>query len=231
MSSRSRRLPAFVLAAALAAACQSSGHHGSFLIFGGAHAPQEDLVERVHGAKAETASAREDYGTAFRLYQRLTAPQAVELEDLSDDFSDSIDDCQERADDLAERIESVRAASEELFKGWNEELTHFSGDVLRKKSEAMLQDTQARTQRVLDALERVRTRTDPVLKKLKDYALFFNHNLNARAIATLQDTYKDFDAEFKALDAELVKAQSEIAAFLANFEKPAKDAATAPAAK
>jgi hypothetical protein len=59
-----------------------------------------------------------------------------------------------------------------------------------------------------------------VQKKLEDYALFFHHNLNARAIATLQDTYKDFDAEFKVLSAELGGAQSEVQAFLANFAEP-----------
>jgi hypothetical protein len=66
----------------------------------------------------------------------------------------------------------------------------------------------------------------PVLLKLNDYALFFDHNLNARAIATLQDTYKDFDGEFKALESELGKTQAEIAAFLAHFVElaPPKEA-------
>ncbi len=220
MLSRSQRSLALVLFACLTGACRSAGGRTSFLVFGGAHPPQEDLVERVRGAEEETHAAREDYGAAFHLYQRLTAPQAVELEDLSDDFADSIDSCEDRAKDVAERIEAIRAEADALFRGWNEELARFSGDTLRKKSEAMLLDTQARAQRVLDALERVRARTEPVLLKLQDYALFFHHNLNARAIATLQDTYKDFDGEFRALDAELGKAQAEITAFLANCEEP-----------
>jgi hypothetical protein len=53
----------------------------------------------------------------------------------------------------------------------------------------------------------------PVLQKLQDYVLFFHHNLNARAIATLEDTYKGFDGEFNALTNELVGAQREIATF------------------
>lgn len=230
MQSRTRRAIAIVLSVCLAAACQSSGRRSSFLLFGGSHTPQEDLVERVRGAESETTEAREDFATAFRLYQRLTAPQAVELDDLSDEFADSIGACEERGGDLAERSESIRAAAETLFEGWNAELARFSSDMLRKKSEAMLLDTQARAQRVQDALERVRTRSEPVQRKLADYALFFHHNLNARAIATLQDTYKDFDAEFKALMAELDQAQGEIAAFLANFEEPVP-AAEAPAKK
>jgi hypothetical protein len=220
-----------VLSACLGGACQTAGK-ASFLVFGGADTPQQDLVERVRGAEDEVKEAREDYAAAFTLYQRLTSPQAVELDDLSDDFADSFESCEERASDVAERLAAIREEADALFKGWNEELTRFSGDTLRKKSEAMMLDTQARAQRVLDALERVQARTQPVLLKLQDYALFFHHNPNARAIATLQDTYKDFDSEFKALEAELGRAQSEITAFLANFDEPVPaKAAPAPPAR
>lgn len=217
----SRSIPTLVLSLSLSlltASCRTSG--GSFLIFGGGGMPHEQLVERVRGAQPETAGAREDFGAAFNLYQRLTSPQAVELDSLSDEFTDSIEDCEDRFEDVSERIEAVREESDRLFKGWNEELTRFSNETLRKKSEAMMLDMQARTQRVIAALERVHARIQPVMQKLQDYALFFHHNLNARAIATLQDTYKEFDAESKALQSELDQAKTEVAAFLANFDAP-----------
>lgn len=213
---RTLRTVAVVLLLSLASACRSTSN-GSFLLFGGSGMPQEDLVERVRGAQDEVSEGREDFGAAFNLYQRLSAPQAVELDELSDDFADSIESCAARASDVAERIESVRGEADALFKGWNEQLARFSGETLRKKSEAMMLDTQARAQRVLAALERVEARAQPMLLKLQDYALFFHHNLNARAIATLQDTYKDFDSEFKALEGEFGKAQAEITAFLDQF--------------
>lgn len=213
---RTLRIVALALLLSFVGACRSTGK-GSFLLFGGSGTPQENLVERVRGAQGEVSESREGFGAAFNLYQRLTAPQAVELDELSDDFADSIESCKARANDVAERVESVREEADALFKGWNEELARFSGEMLRKKSEAMMLDTQARAQRVLDALERVQARTQPVLLKLQDYALFFHHNLNARAIATLQDTYKDFDSEFRSLENEFGKAQAEITAFLGQF--------------
>lgn len=219
MLDRLARLTALVFLATFSGACRSSGG-ASFLVFGGTHAPQEDLVECVQAAGAEAQDAHEDFATAFQLYQRLTAPQAAELESLSSDFEDALEDCEERADDLAEHIESVRREQQSLVKGWNDELARFSGEVLRKKSEAMLRDTETRSQRVLSALERAQASLAPVLLKLQDYALFFHHNLNARAIATLQDTYKDFDDEFRALATEFTQAEQEIQAFLANFVEP-----------
>jgi chromosome segregation ATPase len=224
---RIARTTALLLSVCLTGACQSSGS-SSFLVFGGGDTPQGDLVERVRGAQDEVTEAREDYDAAFTLYQRLTAPQAVELDELSDDFTDSIESCEDRAQDLAERVEGIRGEADTLFTGWNEELTQFSGELLRRKSEAMMLDTQARAQRVMDALERVQTRTQPVLLKLQDYALFFHHNLNARAIATLQDTYKEFDSEFRALQAELGKAEAEIETFLTEYVEQQAAAAAQP---
>ena len=214
------RTAAVALLAGLSLACRTTNGKVSFLLFGGPDSPQADLVDRVEGAQEESREIEQDFTAAFQLYQRLSAPQAVELEELSDDFSDSLDSCENRAEDLAERLEDVRRDADQLFKGWNEELARFSGDALRKKSEVLLLDTQTRTQRVLVALEHLQERMRPVLLKLQDYALFFNHNLTARAIATLQDTYKEFDGEFKALQAELVRSQKEIAEFLAFFEEP-----------
>lgn len=212
------RLLVLVLLATVSGACRASGG-ASFLVFGGSHAPQADLIERVHAAGEEAREAHQDFGAAFQLYQRLTAPQAVELDELSGDFEDALENCTERAEDLGKHIESVRVEEKALVKGWNDELARFSGDTLRKKSAAMLQDTEARAERVLAALQRAQGSLAPVLLKLQDYALFFHHNLNARAIATLQDTYKDFDAEFRALESEFAKAEQEIQAFLENFRE------------
>lgn len=218
MFTRSIRAISFALLALAASGCKSLG--GAFLIFGGAHAPQEDLVARARGAERETQEVRTDFAAAFHLYQRLTAPQAVQLGQLSGQFEDAVEACEDRTKDLSKRIDSVRHETELLVKNWTEELARFSSDAVRKKSEAQLRDTEAYAQRLQAALERLQGRAQPVLLKLQDYALFFDHNLNARAIATLQDTYKDFDSEFKALEGELGKTQAEITGFLAHFAEP-----------
>lgn len=218
MLSRLARAALLAALVSVSGGCLTGG--GSFLVLGGSHAPQEDLVESVHEAGLEVDEARGDFGEAFRLYQRLTAPQAAELEDLSEAFEDALETCQARARRLTKRLDAVQRENDELVEDWRAELQQFSGETLRKKSETMLQETHARSKRVLDALTRVQERMQPVVLKLQDYALFFHHNLNARAIATLQDTYKDFDAEFRALEGEFGKARTEVDAFLAAFTEP-----------
>lgn len=215
-----RNLPAACLVLSLAfagSACSSMGGR-AFLIFGGPDEPHGALVHSVTRAEGELEEARADFSEALHLFQELTAPQALDLEQLSDDFGDAVKACGKRSKDLDERIAAVREESDELFGEWSAELQEFALDSLRKKSEAQMLETKGRTERVSKALENTRTRMEPVLKKLRDYALFFHHNLNARAIATLHDTYKDFDAEFAALKAELDRTQGEIRGYLSSFE-------------
>lgn len=211
------RLLALALLTLTTAACATSG---SYLVLGGSQAPQAALVQRMAGAESHTLEARAEFASAFRLYQRLTAPQAVELEKLSEAFEDSTEECKERAAEIVEHIQALREETDDLVKEWNSELERFSGDTLRRKSAAMLHETETRARRVLQALEHLQERMQPVLLKLEDYALFFHHNLNARAIATLEDTYKNFDAEFHAMDTEFEKAQAEIADFLRQYTEP-----------
>lgn|SRR5262245_26778067 len=218
MLTRSVRATALAFLVLSASGCTALG--GSLLV-GGPHAPQQDLVARARGAQRELQEARADFAAACLAYQRLTAPQAVELARLSGEFEDSVETCEDRARDLADRIDSVREEKEALVKSWTEELARFSSDALRAKSEAQMRDTDAHAQRLLAALERLQGRMKTVLLKLQDYALFFDHNLSARAIATLQDTYRDFDKEFKSFESELSKTQGEIEDFLAYFLAPA----------
>lgn len=223
------RVLALCLSSFVVLACQS-GQKTNLIVYGGADAPQEDLVDSVRAADEEAREARTDFETALALYRRVTTPQATELDDLAEDFEDAVEDCRERFEELVERRARVDEESEALFRGWNDELGRFSLDVLRAKSAAMLAETQRGTREVTQALERLHARMDPVMKKLEDYALFFHHNLSPRAIATLQDTYKDFDAEFRALQGEFEKVHVEVATFLSNFEGPPPAPPAEPAA-
>lgn len=215
-----------VLTLVLAPACSSTG--SAFLVFGGSDSPQADLVARVRASEKELERSRADFGQAFTLYQRLSAPQAVELERLSKEFSGAVKACASRAREQGKRVDAVRESKEELLQGWGEELAGYSSETMRKKSAAMMQDTEARAQKVLASLEGVQQRMQPVLLKLQDYELFFHHNLNARAIATLEDTYKDFDAEFRALEKEFERARGEVAGFLATFTETEGPTEAAP---
>src|SRR5215510_13803409 len=108
-----------LVASVLAPSCASSGN--SLVLSGGGN-PEEDLVDAVRAARAEIQESKEDYALALNLFQRLTTPQAVELDQLSDDFEDAREACDDRAADLTHRMEKVRKESDQLFQGWSTQL-------------------------------------------------------------------------------------------------------------
>jgi len=207
-----------LLIAACGSSCRSGG--GSFLVFGSSEAPHEELTAALENARKESERCLETFAGAFHLYQELSAPQAVELEKLNGQFEGAVGNCAKRARALIQRIEAVRSESQALYAGWALELEQFSTDVLRKKSEAQMREAHQRSDRALTALETAHARMDSVLLELQDYALFFHHNLNPRAIATLEDTYRAFDAEFSRLSSELKQAASELSRTIEYLDGP-----------
>jgi hypothetical protein len=58
-----------------------------------------------------------------------------------------------------------------------------------------------------------------VLRAFNDQVLYLKHNLNAAAIASLQDTAVQIDKDVSALVADMEKSINEANAFVANMEK------------
>jgi len=209
------------LAAASAASCQTVGDSMSFLSSSlglGSKSSKDHLADEVRSARSEHQEAQEDVDDAFNAFQRLTAPQAVELPKLAKELKKAVAACEKDAERVRERILSVRTAADNVSTEWGADLESFTSEEMRKKSATMLNDTQKRSERMIVALERVQERMDPVLVSFQDYLLFFGHNLNARAIATLNDTYDDFEDDVQALQKELERARTEMNSFLQAIE-------------
>ena len=71
---------------------------------------------------------------------------------------------------------------------------------------------------VEDAMRRAENRMDPVLQAFRDQVLFLKHNLNARAIASLEGTVVAIEGDVKRLLDELGRSIREADAFLDTLE-------------
>jgi hypothetical protein len=66
---------------------------------------------------------------------------------------------------------------------------------------------------------------DPVLTAFNDQVLYLKHNLNARAIASLQDTASEIQSDVARLVQEMEASISEANAFLDSMQGPEEAAA------
>ncbi|MCC6680023.1 MAG: DUF2959 domain-containing protein [Phycisphaeraceae bacterium] len=146
------------------------------------------LVDRVHDARDEQEQAKVEFADALEQFLAVTQVDGGELEQRYRELSNAYESSADQAQAVRDRIDAVENVAEALFKEWQEELKEYSSNELRRSSETQLRQTRLRYEELIGAMHEAESRMDPVLAALHDQVLFLKHNLNARAIASLQET-------------------------------------------
>ncbi len=146
------------------------------------------LVDRVQDARDEQEQAKQEFADALEQFLAVTQVDGGELEQRYRELSKAYESSADQAQAVRDRIDAVENVAEALFKEWQEELKEYSSKELRRSSETQLRQTRQRYEELIGAMHEAESRMDPVLAALHDQVLFLKHNLNARAIASLQET-------------------------------------------
>jgi hypothetical protein len=176
------------------------------------------LVDEVEEGREEQQEAAEQFQTTYEVFRDLTHYKGGELEEVYETLSDELEDCEQDSDDLRTHIEDIERTASDLFDEWREELGTMENDSLRRQSETMLKDTRERYGDLIEAMERAEDKMEPVLVAFRDHVLFLKHNLNAKAIAALQDVVLDIEDDVATLIAEMQKSIAEADEFLKAME-------------
>ncbi len=107
----------------------------------------------------------------------------------------------------------------DLFKEWKAELRQYSSDNLRRSSEQKLKDTQKHYEALLGAMKKAESKMNPVLDAFRDQVLFLKHNLNAQAVAALQDDLTQVETEVASLIKDMERAIREADSFISAMVK------------
>lgn len=199
----------------LATACQSA-YYATMEKFG-VH-KRDLLVDEVEEGRAEQKEAAEQFQSTYEVFRELTGFKGGDLEEVYDKLSGELEDCEEDAGDLRTHIEDIERVATDLFDEWHDELGEMEDASLRRQSETMLKDTRSRYGDLIKAMERSEDKMEPVLQAFRDHVLFLKHNLNAKAIAALQDVVVDIEDDVANLIAEMQKSIAESDEFLKAME-------------
>jgi hypothetical protein len=202
---------ALPLALAPLGACRSA-YYATMETFG-VH-KRDLLVDEVEAGRADQAEAQEQFVSTFELFQELAGNQGDSLKKVSDELADELEDCEEAAAAVTGRIEEIERVAADLFAEWKEELGAISSDSLRRQSEEMLADTKVRYGDLIGAMKRAEGKMEPVLVAFRDHVLFLKHNLNARAVASLQEVVLEIEGDVDALIEDMEASIREADEFL-----------------
>jgi Skp family chaperone for outer membrane proteins len=184
-------------------------------------AKREILVDRVEKAQESQTKAKEQFASALDHFLAVTKADGSDLQGKYDEMSREFSRSESRAKDVRERIAAVEDVSQALFREWKQELSQYSNPALRRDSERQLDQTQRRYAALMGLMHRAADRMDPVLTTFRDQVLYLKHNLNARALASLDHTHRELEADISRLVSDMENSIREAQNFI-------KDLKTAP---
>lgn len=177
------------------------------------------MVNRVESARDAQEDAKEEFQSALEKFSSVLQFDGGALEDKYDQLKNAYDRSAARAQTVRDRIDSVEDVAEDLFEEWQAELSEYSSDNLRRSSARKLRDTKKQYEQLIGAMRRAERKMDPVLSVFNDQVLFLKHNLNARAIASLQTELVSVESEVNALIRDMNASIKEANTFIRTITK------------
>lgn len=221
----SNRLLAVVMAAMIAGVSGAGGCASTSIavrekVLG--QAKRDQLVNRVQDARDSQDAAKEQFQSALDELIAVTGAGAdarvADLEARYKRLKSEYDRSESRAATVRERIASVERVADAMFKEWKSEIGQYNSPQLKASSAQQLADTQNRYNQLVGVMKQAAARMDPVLVAFKDQVLFLKHNLNARAIASLQGTATQIQTDVSALIRDMETSINEANAFISQMQ-------------
>ncbi len=216
-----KRIGIFVLSALIAAVlalpgCQSVYYNAMEKI---GFEKRDILVNRVEDARDAQEVAKEQFRSALEKFGSVVNYQGGKLQDIYDELSAELNRSEAKAEAVSKRISDVEAVAGALFDEWEQELEQFSNDRLRQASKRKLADTKQSYRKMIGAMKKAEASIDPVLSAFRDQVLFLKHNLNAKAVASIQEEVKSVRSDISLLIKEMERSIKEAETFMSSLSE------------
>ena len=172
------------------------------------------LVSRVGKANDAQKETQEVFKDALEQFNSVVQFDGGNLQKQYDKMSAQLERCEGRAEAVHSRIADVDRVARDLFREWAAEAKQFKNAEFRRDSEAKLRETQRNYERMLGAMRNAEEKIEPVLSVFRDQVLYLKHNLNAKALASLQDETARIETDVNGLIKDLSAAIAEADRFI-----------------
>lgn len=177
------------------------------------------MVDRVSEARDSQEDAKEQFASALERFSSVLDFKGGTLEEKYKKVKAELDQSEKKASDVHKRIAAVEDVSDALFDEWEDELDQYSSATLRQSSKRQLDQTKKQYSKLIAAMKKAESKIDPVLRPLRDQVLYLKHNLNARAISSLQSELVHIETDVTVLIKEMEASIREADSFIRTLEK------------
>lgn len=200
----------------LLAGCQSAYYDALESV--GIH-KRDVLVDRIEDARDSQEDAKEQFQTTLERFAEVVDYDGGDLEKVYNRLNSEFETSEARANQVRDRIAAVESVATALFEEWQEELSQYTNADLRRASQQQLSQTKSRYNRLMQAMGKAESRMEPVLSAFRDQVLYLKHNLNARAIASIENELTSVRSDIDRLVREMNASIDEANAFINAMEQ------------
>jgi hypothetical protein len=183
------------------------------------YAKRDILSSRVKSARNAQEDAKKEIQTTLEQFGKVVSYEGGDLEAIYKNLNGELENSEDGAKTVRKKIADVESVANSLFTEWEQELSQYSNDDLRRKSQSKLTQTRGRYKEMLGAMKRAEQRIEPVLKPLRDQVLYLKHNLNARALSAIKGELVKVDAQVDQLVKDMNRSIAEADKFIQSMEK------------
>jgi len=198
----------------LLSGCQSA-YYGTMERFG--IEKRDILVDRVEEARDAQEESKEIFTSALEQFSELVDFDGGNLEKIYDSMKNKFERSGEAAKEVKDRINSIQSVGEDLFREWEKEIEEYTSPDLRRKSRDALTQTRESYGTMIRKMRAAEASMYPVLDLFRDQVLFLKHNLNARAVASLDSETGAIELQVRKLIAEMEASIAEADSFIASM--------------
>jgi len=175
------------------------------------------VVLRVEEACESLQDTREHFEQSLERFKEMVQFDGGSLENRYKLLKRQFEISQNKAQMVSDKIAAIEEVSEALFLEWEAELAHYTNRSLRSRSRQQLKVSRQNYGRLIKAMHRAEAKIKPVLAAFRDQVLFLKHNLNAQAIAALQNELLVIGVDIVQLIQAMEKSINEANAFVSTL--------------
>lgn len=181
---------------------------------------REIMVSRVKKARNSEQETKKVFNSALEEFISVTDYKGGNLEKQYTKVNKAYLSAEKQAAEVKSRHDDVANVSKALFKEWKKEISQYESVEFKAESTRQYNLAQSRYKILMSTMRRAEKTLDPVLRKFRDHNLFLKHNLNSRAISSLDSQVKTTSIEVRRLILEMERAIDEADIFIQQLEKP-----------
>lgn len=179
---------------------------------------REILVDRVKDARDAQVEGQQHFKDALDELSQLLKFHGGDLQTKYEELDAEYQQSVEAAQLVSSRINKVESVADALFDEWRDELAQYQNAALKAQSKQKLVTTEKQFELLLKKMRSAEKKMQPVLKIMHDNVLFLKHNLNAKAIGSIQTDFAGLQQNVSSLISEMNKAIADSNAFIAQMQ-------------